>query len=67
MKDDEDDFDPLDDQDDDDSTPDIEPVSLSHRTARPRRCWRDIERMREQREIDKLLTDQDWFDDLDTA
>ncbi len=66
MKDDDDDYEEVEDADDDNAV-DIEPISLSHRHARARRGWRDIERMREQKEIDRLLADDDWFDELDRA
>lgn len=64
--DDDDDFDTIDDEDTD-SNIDVESISMSHRSARGRRGWRDIERMREQKEIERLMGDDDWFDDLDRA
>ncbi len=66
MKDDDDDYEEIEDGDED-SNVEVEAISLSHRHARARRGWRDIERMREQKEIDRLLADDDWFDELDRA
>ena len=65
MKDEEDDFEDVE-TDGDDTAPDIDVITLGHRPNRPRRSWRDIERLREQRELDRLMTD-DWFDELDKA
>ncbi len=53
--------------DDDASTIEIETISLSPRSTRQRRTWRDIERLREQKEIDRLLSNDDWYDELDRA
>lgn len=61
----EDDFDEI--GDDDETSVEVETINLGHRSSRPRRTWRDIERLREQKEIDRLLTNDDWFDDLDQA
>lgn len=61
----EDDFDDVD--GDEEVSVDIETISMSHRSTRQRRTWRDVERLREQKEIDRLLANDDWFDDLDRA
>ena len=34
-------------------------------SQRPRRNWRDIERMREQRELDGLQRRDAWFEELE--
>lgn len=43
------------------------PDTLTVRASRSRRSWRDIERLREQRELERLGNQDNWFDDLDHA
>lgn len=62
MKDDTD-FDEInEDESDDGSSIEIEPITMSPRSNRPRRSWRDVERMREQREMEKLIANDNWFE-----
>ncbi len=62
----EDEFDDFEDESGDDWI-DLETATKSEDSVRvrPRRDWRDVERFREDRELKKFLSPQDWFDDLD--
>ena len=64
MADEDDDFDPVDDEDVDASI-DPETVAPKHRPGRLRRSWRDVERLREERALRRLMTDEDWFEELE--
>ena len=59
----------IDDFDEADDSETIEPetIRLNARNGRPRRSWREVERMREQRELDRLSATDNWYDDLDHA
>ncbi|ORE88840.1 hypothetical protein ATO7_03155 [Oceanococcus atlanticus] len=64
MSDEDDDFVDFDDESNASDT-DVDNARLSARSSRTRRCWRDVERMREQRELERLNANDSWFDDLD--
>ncbi len=66
MRDDDDDFVDFDEQGSVPETDD-DNIQMRARPNRSKRSWRDIERLREQREMDKLIASDSWFDDLDTA
>ena len=46
---------------------DVDNIQMRTRGNRSKRSWRDIERLREQRELDRLIASDSWFDDLDHA
>ncbi len=66
MSDEDDDFVDFDD-DDNTSEAEVDNAQLSARSHRSRRCWRDVERMREQKELERLSATDSWFDELDRA
>ena len=67
MSDDDEDFDGFDDDADSNADTDADQNMMSSRGNRFRKSWRDVERLREQREMDKLNNQDNWFDDLDRA
>ncbi|MGJ8668622.1 MAG: hypothetical protein ACSHXK_03945 [Oceanococcus sp.] len=60
----EDDFEDFEDEDNV-SVMDAAPDTITVRGDRTRRSWRDIERFKEQREIERLNTQDNWYDELD--
>lgn len=66
MRDDDDDFVDFDDQGPEPET-DVDNMQIRARPSRSKRSWRDVERLREQKEMDRLIASDSWFDDLDTA
>lgn len=55
------------DNDDNNGVSEMASETINVRAGRQRRSWRDIERLREQREMDRLSNQDNWFDELDRA
>ena len=66
MKDDDDDFEDFE-TEDDSVVMDAAPDTITVRNERFRKSWREIERLREERELEKLNQQDSWFDDLDRS